>query len=720
MTMRHRPGSPVVIQFLRGMARRSSRPTARHGRIVVPAAPGIRRLVPLLVLLALTGPVSQAQAATLDVPSNDYPTIDSAVDHAADGDTILIQPGTYIQYGQIVIDKRLTFASLYESTQQEQYINQTIVDGNDVDQLFFQNPGSGLVRFVGITITNANKAIVANDEIEVSHCVLTGNDADALSFEFSGYGYCGYSILENSSDDGIDIDARTGPFVIEHNLIRNNGDDGIEIRLYSHSGPQIEYQITDNIFSGNDEDGLQLIDYDGHHPRVFYVAHNVFADNAMVGLGCTADGNTVEDYNGSAMEEVVYVINNTFVGNHYGLTGGANMTVLNCIFADNSSTGVSHVSGSSIVDVALFHGNGTDIADSVIGSNFLYEPPVYDSAFYLQEGSPCIARGVAHYEWLSQVVLDLQAGEYQGTAPDLGAYEYDPDGPGPDPETNQPPVVDAGDDLVIFGPTISAIMNATVTDDGLPEGSHVTLSWSKDDGPGDVVFSDQHVEDPTVTFSRQGRYVLELLATDGDATALDRIEVRYVQGGDGHTTPLNETPTTCFEAEDYAWLIAPGQVITDPLASGGRAVEVAPDAQELGYAEYLVVMTQDQAHYSIWVRLHSSQSSHSAFVSFDSSAATEIPVSADDGYTWVAMPGGVTTTAGRWSLVVGSSDPGLRWDKICISTDNSYVPTDDGSGDSTEPGSGCGCAMDGGPATEQVPLWIFMLCVLVLLRRTRG
>jgi len=57
---------------------------------------------------------------------------------------LLIQPGTDTQHGQIVIDKRLTFASLYESTQQEHDINQTIIDGNNVDQRFFQNTGTGM------------------------------------------------------------------------------------------------------------------------------------------------------------------------------------------------------------------------------------------------------------------------------------------------------------------------------------------------------------------------------------------------------------------------------------------------------------------------------------------------------------------------------------------------------------------------------------------------
>src|SRR5207302_341229 len=54
---------------------------------------------------------------------------------------------------------------------------------------------------------------------------------------------------------------------------------------------------------------------------------------------------------------------------------------------------------------------------------------------------------------------------------------------------NQPPTVSSGPDQMIALPH-TAILNGTVTDDGLPAGSTVTSTWSQVSGPGTVNFED--------------------------------------------------------------------------------------------------------------------------------------------------------------------------------------------------------------------------------------
>jgi len=292
-----------------------------------------------------------AFAGTINVPQ-DYPTIREAVSHAQAGDTVLIQPGTYVETSQIVIGKSITLASLYHTTGDEQYIQQTIIDGNNsVHLLVNTEENSGKVSIIGLKFVNIYKPITANDELSVEHCVLSGNKSDGISFETNGYGYVGYCTIDNQTDDAIDIDSRKGDFTIEHNTFSNSHDDGIEIRLFSHSNPLMHYDIHDNIFSGNGEDGLQLIDYNGYHPRVFYIYNNVFADNTDAGLGCMAGGNTIENFEGSPMEERAYVYNNTFDGNSHALTGGANMIVLNNIFANNSVKGVTPLYCTTVLSI---------------------------------------------------------------------------------------------------------------------------------------------------------------------------------------------------------------------------------------------------------------------------------------------------------------------------------------------------------------------------------
>src|SRR6266540_4333392 len=65
----------------------------------------LRRLA-VLILVALTFATTSAHAAADIVMPRDFPTIQAAVDAAAPGATIKVQPGTYTE--QIVIAKDVT------------------------------------------------------------------------------------------------------------------------------------------------------------------------------------------------------------------------------------------------------------------------------------------------------------------------------------------------------------------------------------------------------------------------------------------------------------------------------------------------------------------------------------------------------------------------------------------------------------------------------------
>ena len=199
--------------------------------------------------------LSTSYGATINVPG-DYSTIESAVSSAASGDVIIIAPGTYYENG-ININKKLTIASQYYTTGDENYISQTVIDGRG-STIFETVNGQGVnVEITGLKFINAYKPVVINDLAFIKHNIFSNNGSDSIGFEAYGYGYAGYNTIENSSDDAIDIDGRRGYYTVEHNILRNNGDDGIEIRLYSYSGPIIKYTITDNVITGNDEDGIQ-------------------------------------------------------------------------------------------------------------------------------------------------------------------------------------------------------------------------------------------------------------------------------------------------------------------------------------------------------------------------------------------------------------------------------------------------------------------------------
>ncbi len=84
------------------------------------------------------------------------------------------------------------------------------------------------------------------------------------------------------------------------------------------------------------------------------------------------------------------------------------------------------------------------------------------------------------------------------------------------------PTVDAGASQNILV-TSSAVLDGTVTDDGLP--NPVTTTWSVYSGPGSVTFGDASAIDTTATFSTSGNYWLQLEATDTQFTATDYVHI---------------------------------------------------------------------------------------------------------------------------------------------------------------------------------------------------
>jgi len=58
-----------------------------------------------------------------------------------------------------------------------------------------------------------------------------------------------------------------------------------------------------------------------------------------------------------------------------------------------------------------------------IDADPLFVDPENES-YLLQEDSPCIDAGIAYYEFINTVLIDVDEDEYYGSAPDMGCYEY--------------------------------------------------------------------------------------------------------------------------------------------------------------------------------------------------------------------------------------------------------------------------------------------------------
>ena len=124
---------------------------------------------------------------------------------------------------------------------------------------------------------------------------------------------------------------------------------------------------------------------------------------------------------------------------------------------------------------------------------------------------------------------------------------------------NQPPTVDAGGDQTVDLPSLSANLDATVTD---PNETPTTL-WSLVSGPA-VTFADPTAVDTTVTFYALGTYTLQLTADDGtNPVVSDTITIAV-------SDPVGNQPPAVNAGDDQAITLPTNSVGLDGTVVDGE------------------------------------------------------------------------------------------------------------------------------------------------------
>ncbi len=171
----------------------------------------MNRLIPAVILLFLLTP-SMLQAETIHVPGN-YPTIQQAVDAAADGDVILVDHGTYD--GVVVEDVSITIRS---------------EDGPDHCRISHSGVGIqlnyGTLILEGFFITGDGAGVgVINDggTISITNCMISGNWEGGIRSLYGNTTISGCEISYNANIlfGGGGLHA-WGSFTAENCLFRNN------------------------------------------------------------------------------------------------------------------------------------------------------------------------------------------------------------------------------------------------------------------------------------------------------------------------------------------------------------------------------------------------------------------------------------------------------------------------------------------------------------------
>ena len=226
--------------------------------------------------------------------------------------------------------------------------------------------------------------------------------------------------------------------------------------------------------------------------------------------------------------------------------------------------------------------------------------------------------------------------------------------------TNKAPVVNAGPDQTVSLPA-GPVLVGTATDDGLPSGCNVTVSWSKVSGPGTVIFVNVNSLNASAAIQTAGTYTLRLTATDGTLSSSDDIVITV-----NATSLTNKAPVV--NAGPDATITLPGGLLlsgsaTDDRLPAGSPLTAAwsrvsgPSTVTFGNASALNSQAAFPASGTYTLRLTASDGSLSSFddvvvvVNAAAPANTAPVVNAGPDFT-ITLPSGIT-------LAGSATDDGL-------------------------------------------------------------
>jgi hypothetical protein len=326
------------------------------------------------------------QAQILRVPA-EYPTIQSAVDAAGYGDTVLVDTGTYLE--NIMIqgnDKTITLASNFLFSGDTDDIDSTIIDASQPQNpnygmgVFFKNQDSTLdSRIIGFTITGGTgyyitngggiNTIKATPNIEFNHiqnCSVTGN-----------YAIGGAIRIGNTGSDTSKV------CLIRNNVIKNctiyNANQigiGAGIGLENVSADIEDNQIINNIITGDSNaiTGGAGIEFEGwssvfHFPQVLIKNNQISFNEVLSGL---ADGGGIDISGYLPCQPVSVIEGNTITHNE--------------VRSNATGSVDGYAEGGAIY--LRSPGHGTTVSGNVISENMVLDSPKrWGGGIYLERNT---------------------------------------------------------------------------------------------------------------------------------------------------------------------------------------------------------------------------------------------------------------------------------------------------------------------------------------------
>jgi len=322
----------------------------------------------------------------------EYSTIQGGIGRASNSDTVLVQPGTYVE--NINFDGKLIIvASLFLTSMEPSDISTTIIDGNSIGSVVtFDSGEDSTAVLIGFTITNGTGfggGIYCNNASpSLDNLMISGNSAQSTS---GG----GISCYNNSSP------------ILQNVTITANSASGSYAHgggIYCHtSSPSLNNVIISGNY-GYDGGGIYLYD---SNPELVYV---IITANSSTTWG---GGIFLSDSSNPSLVNVTITGNSAQSG--YGGGGifclDSSPTLINSILWNNTPQEIYIESGQVVATYSDIEGGWTGTGN--IESDPLFVNPSNDN-YNLLFTSPCIDTGDPSSTF-----------DPDGSRADIGAYYFD-------------------------------------------------------------------------------------------------------------------------------------------------------------------------------------------------------------------------------------------------------------------------------------------------------